>query len=68
MRLLIVGCEYAGKTTLVRRISRWMIDFSLDTGGASPDDVFASFHRQVEPYLTDADWRRQATCRARQRS
>ena len=26
MRLLIIGCEYAGKTTLARRISRWMID------------------------------------------
>ena len=26
MRLLVIGCEYAGKTTLVRRISRWMID------------------------------------------
>ena len=26
MNLLIIGCEYAGKTTLVRRISRWMIE------------------------------------------
>lgn len=26
MRLLIVGCEYAGKTTLARGISEWMID------------------------------------------
>ena len=26
MRLLIIGCEYAGKTTLARRISRWMIE------------------------------------------
>ena len=42
--------------------------FSLDTGAASPDEVFASFHRQMEPHLTDADRRRQATCRARQRS
>lgn len=42
--------------------------FSLDTSGGSPDEAFASFHRQVEPYLTDADRRRQATCRARQRS
>ncbi len=25
MRLLIVGCEYAGKTTLARAISHWMI-------------------------------------------
>ena len=32
--------------------------FSLDTGGASADEAFASFHRQVEPYLTDADRRR----------
>ena len=26
MRLLIVGCEYAGKTTLAREISNWMIE------------------------------------------
>ena len=26
MRLLIIGCEYAGKTTLARRISHWMIE------------------------------------------
>ena len=26
MRLLIVGCEYAGKTTLARGISNWMIE------------------------------------------
>ena len=42
--------------------------FSVDTSGASVDEVFASFHRQMEPHLTDADRRRQATCRARQRS
>ncbi len=26
MNLLIIGCEYAGKTTLARGISRWMIE------------------------------------------
>ena len=26
MRLLLIGCEYSGKTTLAVRISRWMID------------------------------------------
>ena len=26
MRLLVIGCEYAGKTTLARHVSRWMID------------------------------------------
>jgi adenylate kinase family enzyme len=53
MRLLIIGCEYAGKTTLARRISRWMID---------------SMGLPYVPHLSDAERRRQATCRARQRS
>ena len=26
MRLLLIGCEYAGKTTLAVEISRWMIE------------------------------------------
>ena len=26
MRLLLIGCKYAGKTTLAREISNWMID------------------------------------------
>ena len=26
MRLLVIGCEYAGKTTLAQKVSRWMIE------------------------------------------
>lgn len=26
MRLILIGCEYSGKTTLARNISRWMIE------------------------------------------
>ena len=26
MRLLLIGCEYTGKSTLARNISRWMIE------------------------------------------
>ncbi len=32
--------------------------FALDGGEASPDEVFASFRRQIEPYLSDVDRRR----------
>ena len=35
--------------------------FTLDASEASPDEVFASFRRQIEPYLSDVDRRRRAT-------
>ena len=35
--------------------------FTLDASEASPDQVFASFRRQIEPYLSDVDRRRRAT-------
>ena len=32
--------------------------FALDAGAAAPEEVFASFRRQIEPHLSEADRRR----------
>jgi hypothetical protein len=49
MRLIIIGCEYAGKTTLMQGIKQWMIDTLGSCQSSFHDHFVLPFHEGSGP-------------------